>query len=420
MNTIVWTVELRFLIALALGFLVGLERESSKNNPKKIILGGIRTYPIISMFGFGSALLHQKGVDVILPIGLIGISVLCAISYYSKVQNERFGVTSEISALLTFIVGALALLVDIWASMALGIINTMLLSEKAKMEDYVEKLDRVEFLAVLKFLLVTVIILPVLPNKDYTQFNINPAEVWQVVIVVSTIGFVGYFLSKKLGDKVGFWISGLVGGIVSSTAVTIAYGRIAKKKPGVHFSALKGAIVACSVMYLRILVLLMIISPSFVYGIWWQLLLLSLLGIGISLIPSREHHSSGKKEKDVESEQLQNPFEVRPAVIFSLLFVALIIITSLVKTYFGHLGLIFLSVTVGVADITPFVLSMVTDIGSNANLIFTAILISMMSNTIMKGIYFTYLSPTHRKETIIKFGILVLVHIPVIIATLVL
>ena len=136
LGNIEWTIQLRFAIALALGFLVGLERESMKGE-QKLIFGGVRTNPIISMFGFGCAWLYQIGATFMLPAGLIAIATLTGIGYVAKIRSEKFGTTSEISALLTFIVGALAMLVDIWIAMAIGIINTILLSEKAMMESYV-------------------------------------------------------------------------------------------------------------------------------------------------------------------------------------------------------------------------------------------------------------------------------------------
>lgn len=415
MEAIEWTVQLRLVVALALGFLVGLERESSQSKHKKVLFGGIRTYPIISMFGFGCAWLFTIGEKSLLPIGLIALAALTAISYFSKFQYDQPGVTTELSALLTFIVGALAMLVDIWASMALGIINTMLLSEKARLEEFVEKLDRVEFLAVLKFLLVTLIILPVLPNEEYTQFKVNPSKVWQIVILVSTIGFVGYILSKRLGEKVGFWVSGLVSGIVSSTAVSIAYGRMTQQNSQISKNALQGVLVASSVMYLRLLVLIYIISPSIIYSLWWQMILLSGTGFAISLInfPTKKY----KVSKLDESEKLQNPFEIRPAFVFALLFVALSFITGLVKEYFGQSGILSLSILVGVTDVSPFVLSLVNSSGFTTGVIASAILISIMSNTIMKGVYFGYLASDVRKETLIRFGIFALIHIPVIAIT---
>lgn len=416
MESIEWTVQLRLAVALALGFLVGLERESSQSKHKKVLFGGIRTYPIISLFGFGCAWLFTMGEKSILPIGLIALAALTAISYFSKFQYDQPGVTTELSALLTFIVGALAMLVDIWASMALGIINTMLLSEKARLEEFVEKLDRVEFLAVLKFLLVTLIILPVLPNVEYTQFKVNPSKVWQIVILVSTIGFVGYILSKRLGEKVGFWVSGLVSGIVSSTAVSIAYGRMTQQNNQISRNALQGVLVASSVMYLRLMVLIYVISPSIISHLWWQMLLLCIIGFAISLInfPTKKY----KVSKLDESEKLQNPFEIRPAFIFALLFVTLSFITGLVKEYFGQSGILSLSAIVGVTDISPFVLSLVNSSGFTTGIVVSAILISIMSNTIMKGAYFGYLASDVRKETFIRFGIYALAHIPVIVITL--
>lgn len=416
MESFEWTVQLRLVVALALGFLVGLERESSQSKHKKVLFGGIRTYPIISLFGFGCAWLFTIGEKSLLPIGLIALAALTAISYFSKFQYDQPGVTTELSALLTFIVGALAMLVDIWASMALGIINTMLLSEKARLEDFVEKLDRVEFLAVIKFLLVTLIILPVLPNVDYTQFKVNPSKVWQIVIIVSTIGFIGYILSKRLGEKVGFWVSGLVSGIVSSTAVSIAYGRMTRQNRQISKNALQGVLVASSVMYLRLLVLIYIINPAIISYLWWQMILLSLTGFTISLINfSTKKYKVSKLD---ESEKLQNPFEIRPAFIFALLFVSLSFITGLVKDYFGQSGILSLSVLVGVTDVSPFVLSLVNSSGFTMGIIASAILISIMSNTIMKGAYFGYLAEEVRKETIVRFGIFALVHVPVIVITL--
>ena len=412
MNSIEWTFQLRFIVALALGLLIGLERESNKSKHKELILGGIRTFPIISMLGFGCAWLFQLGVTAMLPLGLLSICALASISYFSKIQTEHWGVTSEVSALLTFVIGALALLVDIWAAMTLGIINTMLLSEKAGLESFVDKLDRSEFTAVLKFLLVTLIILPVLPNQNFTQFELNPSKIWQIVILVSSIGFVGYLLSKFLGPKVGMWLSGLVGGLVSSTAVSIAYGRVAQKNPQQAQSALQATVLASSVMYLRILVLVFIINPVIVYSLWWKLLLLSIIGVGLSLIKTnagKNVESNGK-----EFQQLQNPFELRPAMVFAILFVALSIITKLAKQYIGSQGLLSLSAIVGLSDVDPFILSLIQGTQIDIPLITSAIIIAAMSNTIIKGIYFGYFAPTLRLKTAERFGILAMAHIPLL------
>lgn len=413
MNSIEWTFQLRFIVALALGLLIGLERESIKTKHPAMILGGIRTYPIISMLGFGCAWLFQLGVTLMLPLGLLSVTLLASISYYQKVKSDRFGVTSEMSALLTFVVGALALLVDVWVAMALGIINTMLLSEKANLENVVEKLDKNEFTSVLKFLLVTMIILPVLPNQNFTRFDLNPARIWQIVILVSTIGFVGYLLSKFFGNKVGMWLYGLIGGIVSSTAVCIAYGRVAQKDPLHGENALRATLVASSVMYLRILALISVVNQSIVITMWWKFLILSLLGFGLSLLKNKTTQEAMSSDQDLKT--LQNPFELKPAMFFAILFVGLSVISKLVQEIVGSKGLLSLAAVVGLSDIDPFILSLVHTPKIEISLITSAILLAMMSNTIIKGVYFGYLVPSLRNKTIQRFGLLALAHIPMML-----
>jgi uncharacterized membrane protein (DUF4010 family) len=410
MNTFEWTPELRFLVALALGFLVGLERESTKIEEQKMVFGGVRTHPIISLLGFGCAWFYKIGATSMLPIGLLSVAAMTSIAYIAKIKVERFGSTSEISALLTFVTGALALLVDVWIAMALGVVNTILLSEKAALESYVERLNKVEFLATVKFLLVTVIILPVLPNQEYTRFKLNPTGIWQIVILVSTIGFIGYFLSKKFGQKIGMWLSGALGGVISSTALTMAVGRIARKNPQRAEEALQASVLASSVMNLRVLVLIWLINSSVVSLLAWRLVLLFLIGIALAV---RIMWRSTSNKEDVMP-MLQNPFEIRPAMAFAALFVILSVVTGIVQTNLGDSGVLGLSAVVGVTDVVPFILSLIRGTGPLSKIVVPAIILAMLSNTIAKGVYFAVLSPTTRKETIITYSAWSLLHVPLV------
>lgn len=411
MNAFEWTTEMRFIVALALGFLVGLERESTKLEQQKLVFGGVRTHPLISMSGFGCAWLFKVGVTFMLPVGLLVMGALTSIAYIAKIRSERFGSTSEISAILTFITGALALLVDVWASMAIGVMNTILLSEKAMLESYVERLNRVEFLAAMKFLLVTVIIYPILPNQQYTQFGLNPTKIWQIVILVSTIGFVGYYLEKRFGEKIGLWMSGIFGGMVSSTAVTIAVGRIASASPERAGSALQASILAGSVSYIRMLVLVWIVNAGFVQGLWWRMVFLALAGLALSFGVKKARSTN----KDGEVPGLQNPFEIRPAIGFAILFVLLSVLTIIVQSHLGDSGTLALAALVGVTDITPFILSIIHGADSTLRIVTSATVLALMSNTIAKGIYFVVLEKTIRKETVWRYGVWALLHIPLIL-----
>jgi len=402
-----WTVELRFALALALGLLVGLERESTKEH-QKLVFGGVRTHPIISLLGFGAAWLYQYGATLVLPVGLVALAGLTVVAYVAKIREERFGTTSEISALLTYVTGALALLADIWVAMALGIVNAMLLSEKARLESYVEHLNRAEFLATLKFLLVTVIILPVLPDQEYTPFHLNPAAIWKLVIIVSTVGFVGYVLIRRLGTRLGFWVSGVLGGIVSSTAVTVAMGRMAQRDSGRTLGALQAALLAGAVMYLRILVLLAIVAPAYVDAVWWKFVILSLIGVGLAL--SVRAHEEADADKNVPG--LENPFEITPALLFGGLFVALTAITVVVRNAAGETGVLTLAAVVGVVDIDPFILSLVADRELAIRVIVSGILLAMLSNTLAKGVYFSVLVPASRRATLLRYGSWAVLHLP--------
>jgi len=406
MNLIEWTDELRFLVAIALGFLVGLERESRGGSISARLTAGARTYTLVSLFGFGCAWLYRLNVEFIIPVGIIVIGGMLLASYLAKQKSGAVGWTSEIAALLTFIVGILSLLADIWIPMALGIFTTLLLSEKAGLEQYIEKLDKSEFLAVVKFLLVTVIILPALPDKDYTKYNLNPYRIWQIVILISSIGFVGYFLMKKFGDKVGLWLSGLMGGIVSSTAVSIAMGNIAKSNNPLAKRAFQATILASSVMYIRILVLIYFLNSSIAYEIWWKLIILFLCGLILAFIT----HDKKESVPAGPISSIQNPFEIKPAVIFASLFVILSVVTIMVKQFFGEGGLIGLSVVVGVTDIDPFILSIIGKQNLLANVVNSAIIISMMSNTLVKGIYFGFQARGLIKQVLLYFSLWAAVH----------
>ena len=406
MSLFEWNDQLRFLVAIALGFLVGLERESRGNSLSTKLTAGVRTYTLISLFGFGCAWLYRLNIEFIIPIGIIVIGGMLLTTYLAKQKSGAIGWTSEIAALLIFVVGVLSLLADIWIPMALGVFTTLLLSEKAELEKYIEKLDKSEFLAVVKFLIVTLIILPALPDEEYTQFKLNPYRIWQIVILVSSIGFVGYFLMKKFGNKVGLWLSGLLGGIASSTAVSIAMGNIAKKNDHLVKRAFQATILACSVMYLRILVIIYLLNATLAFGIWWKLTILSGIGLLLSMFA---------RDKNIETETdsistIQNPFEIKPAVIFAFLFVLLSIITILVKQFFGGGGLLALSAIVGVTDIDPFILSIINRQLPVENIISSAIIISMMSNTIVKGVYFGFLSKSSRIKVTLYFSVWIIAH----------
>ena len=183
-------------------------------------------------------------------------------------------------------------------------------------------------------------------------------------------------------------------------------GNIAKNNKNIARRAFQATILASSVMYLRILVLIYFINSSVAFDIWWKLIILFLCGLVLSFIV----HDKNEAEKAGPISSIQNPFEIRPAVLFATLFVILSVVTIWVKQFWGESGLIGLSLIVGVTDIDPFILSIIGKQNILVSVINTSIIISMMSNTLVKGIYFGFLSKTMRMKVIIYFSIWAAIH----------
>lgn len=404
MQSIVWTPELRLVVALALGVLVGLERERSR--PDALHSPGVRTFALASLFGYASAFLWNVGVTQAPALAVLSIAGFGAISYWVKSREGRGGWTSEIAILLVVASGMLCLLADVWIPMALSILGTVLLQEKSEIQKRVSLLEPHEFHAMLKFLLVTLIVLPVLPDQGYTRFDLNPSTIWKIVVMVSSVGFGGYFLVKKLGGRMGLWVSGLVGGIVSSTAVAVATGRIAQKSPEKGGAALQATLLGSSIMYLRILALVWIVSPVYGLALSWKLP--ALCGIGVLLALTSRSPGTGKSES---VSTLQNPFEIGPAMVFAGFFALFTIATTFVRDLFGVSGLLVLALVVGLVDIDPFILS-VSRATSLDSMLLSAIILAMLSNTVAKGLYFGTLAAPVRKDAFLRYGAWALLHLP--------
>jgi uncharacterized membrane protein (DUF4010 family) len=230
------------------------------------------------------------------------------------------------------------------------------------------------------------------------------------VIIVSTIGYVGYFLSKKFGQRMGLWLSGVLGGIVSSTAFSVSAGRLAQRTPADSASALQASVLASAIMYLRILVLIWILNPAFAIALWWKLVLLAIVGVVLAL---GLKPPAGPREAR-EPLSLHNPFEIMPAIVFAVLFVVLGVVTILVRRVLGDAGTLTLSAIVGFTDVDPYILSVVHGAVTDIALGVKAVVLATMSNTVAKGVYFGVLAPSVRKETWWRYALWAVLHIPLL------
>ncbi len=377
---------LKILMVLFLSFLIGLEREESRVHTGRYIFAGVRTFPLIGLLGYAMALLSG---DSLLPlaVGLGAVGALTVVSYLHKLsKSEEAGVTTEITALVTYVVGALVCREHYWIATTLVVIGMLLLELKESLERLAERLPPEEIASFTKFLLLAAVILPVVPNQEFTQFQINPFKTWVVVVAVSGISYGSYVLQRATVARGGIILTALLGGAYSSTITTVVLAKRAarEKRPRLFAGAI---LTATGVMYLRFMVLLGLFNVALLSMLWvpFSLLSLAALAAGVTLYRMPD----GCQEKLKREYKGKNPLELRAALLFAGIFLGVIVLTQVVLDYFGTVGMYALALIMGVTDVDPFILGLTQTAGHSTPLAQAAgaILVTAASNNVAKGVY---------------------------------
>ena len=376
----------QILLVLFLSFLIGLEREEHKAAAGHYGFGGVRTFPIIGLIGYSMALL--SGTQLVpVTLGFIVIAGFLLLSYWHKLSaSEAAGVTSEMSGLATYLVGALVYYGHFWIATALSVASLLLLELKVVLEELAGRVPAEEILTFAKFLLLSAVILPILPNREFGSFHINPFKTWLVVVAVSAISYGSYVLQKVTKGRGGVLLASLLGGAYSSTVTTVVMARRAAREQHPHlFSG--GILMASGVMYLRLVALLGLFNAKLMLVLMPEFLALAGLAIVVGWIWSRRPDASVAQ---VEREFVpKNPLELRAAFLFAFLFLAMVTCTQLAVAYLGRAGINTLAAIMGVTDVDPFILGITQTAGANTPLKLgaEAVLIAAASNNFVKGIY---------------------------------
>jgi uncharacterized membrane protein (DUF4010 family) len=382
------TEGIKIVLALFLGFLIGLEREENKANDSHYAFGGIRSFPLIALIGYTVALLsnHQ-----ILPeiLGFLVVGGFLMLSYWHKVNTtpakDMPGVTSELSGLITYLVGALVYHDYFWIATTLIVASMLLLALKEALEGLTRKISPNEILTLAKFLLLSAVILPALPNKPFGMFQINPFTTWLVVVAVCTISYGSYIL-MRLTKTGGVMLSAVLGGIYSSTATTVALAKHSTTETHPHLFA-GATLIASAFMYLRLILLVAIFNSNLLHYLLMPFLILAIAAIIGGWLWA--HRADGPPENMQRQFQQGNPLELRAAFFFATLFLIILAISRLVISHIGHSGVYALGTVIGFADVDPFVMSMTQAAGSatGLNVAAGAVLLAAASNNLAKGIY---------------------------------
>ncbi|MET6990881.1 MgtC/SapB family protein [Sediminicola arcticus] len=397
----------RMLVAAGIGFVLGLEREFSKHSEKEELFAGVRTFTIVSLFGFIAALLSFILNEWVFAIGFFGVVFLVAIAYWIDASKGKTGGTTEFATIFTYLLGGLTLMGFLTESLAFMVIVVVILSLKVKLKSIIGQLTQEEIYAFVRFVVIALLILPFLPHKNYGPFNvINPREIGWVVVLTSGIGFIGYILMKFLGTDRGILLTGIFGGMVSSTVVTWTFSKKSREVPSLSGNYAMGIFAAATVMILRVAVLVFIFNKALLKELLVPLLVLLFTGLAVTFYFYKKRTSN---ERLKETIPLGEPLNIRDALFFGILFTGILILVSYASTEYGDKGIYFSSAISALTDIDAITIS-VSKLGGDTLAVLTAqiaIILATIFNTVVKiGLALWYGSPSLKKHVLLGYGLI--------------
>ena len=399
----------RFGAATGLGLIIGLERERSQQGEKSF--AGARTYALIALLGAASVYLHlQHQLDWAVVVSFLGVIGLVIVSYVVTSRDGQVGATTEVSALVTFVVGCLCGWGDLGLAAGIGVGTLLLLSIKAWSQDLATRIEKADVEAALKFAVITAIILPLLPNRAFgpEPLNVlNPYKIWLMVVLISGLNFASYVLVKVVGERHGIGITGILGGLVSSTAVTLGFSQRSRQEPALAAPLTLGILLAWTVMFLRVLAMVFIINPPLGRRLAVGIGLLALLNLGICALLWFRNKTGG--QENVKSGS--NPFELSEAIRFGLLFGGVTFVAKAAEEYLGDAGLYLAGALAGLTDVDAISLSMANLAKTNPDSLGAAartILIAVLANTLVKGGMAVFMGAPEMRRRMLPFSLLLL------------
>ncbi|MBW3016733.1 MgtC/SapB family protein [Candidatus Woesearchaeota archaeon] len=381
-----------FLVAIALGALMGMEREMAMWEMQKRDFAGVRTFVLITLFGALTAYTANffQYPLVLISMALFGLILLVVASYFiTGKYQKKIGTTTEMTALLAFIIGMMCVLDIIILAVSITILITIFLALKKILHGMAQKINRREMYSTLEFLLVTLVVLPFLPDKGYGPYEIfNPFNIWLMVVFIAAISYVGYILMKWKGVDKGVGITGFLGGLVSSTSVASSMANESKRtqlsKPFAF-----GTIVSSTTMFFRVMFIAYVLNSELLPLLVVPLGAMALSGALFAL-------ASWKKVKKSPTVEIQSPLTIVPAIKFALFFALVLYVSKIAQVYYGSSGIYVVALLAGLADLNAITISMAGLSLSGAipvNAAVVAITLAIISNNVVK-IWIGYLFGT--------------------------
>lgn len=371
-------------IALGLGLLVGFQREWKQDD-----VAGIRTFALITVLGALSAKLAETYTPYgawILAAGLIaltGMLVLANVAKFRKGHDDP-GLTTEAAVLLMYLVGAAVVAGHTGAAVLVGGITAVLLQWKRPLHQFARGMDEAELRAIVRLVLIGLVILPILPNETYGPYDVlNPFRIWLMVVLIVGISLTAYIVSKLVGSHIGTLAAGVFGGLISSTATTVGYSRLARHSTGGMATPAVVIVIASTIVFARVVFEIALVAPTILRETAPPLLTMmgcmALLSLGGYFIARKRLH---------EPEEQKPPSDIRAAIIFALLYAVVIFAIAAAKEKYGDTGLYIVAALSGLTDMDAITLSTAQFVKENridADLGWRLILIGGMANLVFKS-----------------------------------
>lgn len=378
----------QFGAALGLGMLIGLERERTRDEQRAF--AGVRTFSLVALFGAASVYIGEhSGLPWIVGLVFLAIAALVVVSYHVTAQDGDIGATTEVSVLITFFIGGLCAWGQVGVAGAIAVAAMLLLALKGWLHDLAQRIEPADVEATLKFAIITLIVLPLVPNTNYGPTGlevINPYKTWLMVVLIAGLNFAGYILVKVMGREHGLGITGLLGGLVSSTAVTLSFSQRSRVEPDLAPVLALAILLAWTVMFFRVVVEVGVVNLSLAKDLMLGMLLMGAVSLAICFLLWRRGRRGRSTEK-AEVESGHNPFELGEAIKFGGLFAVVIFVASAAQVYFGDTGLYLAGALAGLTDVDAIALSMASlarEDPASSGAAARTIVIAVISNTMVK------------------------------------
>ncbi len=375
----------QFAAALGLGILIGLERERTRGEERTF--AGVRTFSLVALLGATSVYAgEQAGLPWIVALVFLGVVALVVTAYQVTSKDGHIGATTEVSVLITFFIGGMCAWGQVGIAGAVAVVTMLLLAIKGWLHNLAKRIEPSDVEATLKFAIITLIVLPLVPDTNYGPAGlevINPYKTWLMVVLIAGLNFFGYILVKVVGREHGLGITGLLGGLVSSTAVTLSFSQRSRIEPDLAPVLALAILLAWTVMFFRVVVEVGVVNFALAKDLALGMVLMGAVSLVICVLLWRR----GRSKERAEVEAGHNPFELGDAIKFGGLFAVVIFVASAAQVYFGDTGLYLAGALAGLTDVDAIALSMANlaqqDPASSGAAART-IVIAVISNTMVK------------------------------------